>query len=238
MKPFVMSNVLSGHVALVTGANAGIGAATAVALARQGAAVLVTYLRLNKVPDPAVPETYRTSRARDATAVMETITAAGGRAVAVEADLADAAVPARLFDAAEEQLGPVDILINNASGWRQDTFSAARTDMHGRAMQPVTADTFDANFAVGGNRPHPALPLRDHRGDRGVLGAEPQAARHIDAHARGHVALVRDQGAADTPVIAQALHRRRGSDMTPLPENAVLVFLSFAQDRLRDAPAN
>ena len=41
----------------------------------------------------------------------------GGRAVAVEADLSDPAAPAALFDAAESDLGPVDILVNNATGW-------------------------------------------------------------------------------------------------------------------------
>lgn len=96
----MVSNDLSGHVAIVTGANSGIGAATAVALARRGAAVLVTYLRMNEEPGPAVPETYRALRARDAMAVIDAITSAGGRAVAIEADLSDAA-PARLFDAAE-----------------------------------------------------------------------------------------------------------------------------------------
>src|SRR5690554_3257736 len=98
MEAVVMSNDLSGHVAIVTGANSGIGAATAVALARCEAAVLVTYLRMNEEPDPAVPETYRALRARDATAVIDAITSAGGRAVAIEADLSDAAVPAQLFD--------------------------------------------------------------------------------------------------------------------------------------------
>ena len=45
------------------------------------------------------------------------------RAHAVEADLSDPAVPARLFDEVEEALGPVAILVNNASGWRKDTFA-------------------------------------------------------------------------------------------------------------------
>jgi 3-oxoacyl-[acyl-carrier protein] reductase len=47
--------------------------------------------------------------------------------VAVEADLSDPAAPAMLFDAAEEQLGPADILVNNATGWLADTFAPSDT---------------------------------------------------------------------------------------------------------------
>ena len=54
---------LRNHVALVTGGNHGIGAATARALAASGAAVLVSYLRLDDAPDPGIPETYRIAAA-------------------------------------------------------------------------------------------------------------------------------------------------------------------------------
>ncbi|MGN6171429.1 MAG: SDR family NAD(P)-dependent oxidoreductase [Streptosporangiaceae bacterium] len=70
----------------------------------------------------------------------------GGRALAVEADLSDAATPAALFDAAEEQLGPVDILVNNASGWLADTFGAAGPDRLGRSLRPVTEATWGQQF--------------------------------------------------------------------------------------------
>jgi hypothetical protein len=49
--------------------------------------------------------------------------------------------PGALFDAAEEHLGPIDILVNNASGWLADTFAPAGTDQLGRSLQRVTADT-------------------------------------------------------------------------------------------------
>lgn len=141
-------NRLSGHVALITGANHGIGAATARVLAARGVAVLCTYLRLEDPVDPATPELHRQRRASSAEGVVEEIRAGGGRAEAVEADLADPAVPARLFDIAEERLGPVDILVNNATGWVQDSFAARSTDHLGRPQQPVTAETFGQQFAV------------------------------------------------------------------------------------------
>lgn len=78
---------LSGRVAVVTGANHGIGAATASRLASCGASVLLTYFRVEDPPDSAIPDTYRQSRAGDADHVVDAIASPGGNAVAVEADL-------------------------------------------------------------------------------------------------------------------------------------------------------
>ena len=139
---------MAGHTAIVTGANHGIGAATAVALARRGCGVLCTFLRAVDPGGPDTPRTQRDQRAHDAEPVVAQIRAGGGRAVAVEADLADPATPALLFDAAEEQLGPVDVLVNNASGWLADTFAPASTDRFGRPLQPVTAATWGQQFTV------------------------------------------------------------------------------------------
>ena len=139
---------LNGHVALVTGANSGIGAATARSLAACGARVLVSYLRLEDAPDPGIPETYRENRASDAEHVITAIRASGGEAAALEADLADPTAPRRLFDAAEAELGPVDILVNNASGWLADTFSAKTRDRFGRTLERVSAETFERQFSV------------------------------------------------------------------------------------------
>ncbi|MQT14330.1 SDR family oxidoreductase [Segnochrobactrum spirostomi] len=89
---------LAGRVAVVTGASKGIGAAIARRLARDGAAVVVNYA----------------SSEAAAVAVVQEIEAAGGRAVAVRADIADPAGAGGLFDAASEAFGGVDILVNNA----------------------------------------------------------------------------------------------------------------------------
>src|SRR5262249_13322516 len=73
--------------------------------------------------------------------VVRAIREAGGEAEAVEADLRDPGTPATLFDAAEAAFGPVEILVNNATGWRQDTFRPAEQDRLGRPLQGLTAET-------------------------------------------------------------------------------------------------
>ena len=57
----------------------------------------------------------------------------------MEADLSDASNVPALFDAAEMQLGPVSILVNNASGWVGDTFIPAATNRFGLAQSSVSA---------------------------------------------------------------------------------------------------
>jgi 3-oxoacyl-[acyl-carrier protein] reductase len=139
---------LDGRAALITGANHGIGAATATALATRGASVLVTYLRVRDEPDPGVPDQYRENRLHGAEAVVADIERAGGRALAIEADLMDPESPTRLFDAAEQAFGTVDVLINNATGWVADTFAPTTVDRLGRQLKRVAADTFQPNFLV------------------------------------------------------------------------------------------
>ncbi len=138
-------------VAIVTGANHGIGAATAKALAARGTAVLCAYFRndrLGGLDDPSLPAAYRATRMARADFVVESIRASGGRAAAMEADLSDAAMVTAVFDAAENELGPVQILVNNASGWVADTFVPAATDRFGRAQAPLTPRTLDQVLAI------------------------------------------------------------------------------------------
>ena len=139
------------RVALVTGANHGIGAAAAKALAAQGTAVLCAYFRneeLGGLDDTALPAAYRATRMARADNVAESIRASGGRAAAMEADLSDPSSAPALFDAAEAQFGPVAILVNNASGWTADTFVPATADRFGRAQNPVNARTIDQVLGV------------------------------------------------------------------------------------------
>ena len=141
---------LEGRVAIVSGANHGIGAATAAELARLGADVAITYLAYTPTDhDPGRPDEYRQQREQGPDDTVAAITAAGRRSVAIEADLTDPASPGRIFEEAERSLGPVSILVNNASGWHKDSF-APQTDHLGlgRHQDPLTAATADPQLLV------------------------------------------------------------------------------------------
>jgi 3-oxoacyl-[acyl-carrier protein] reductase len=139
---------LDGRVALVTGANHGIGAATSMALSQRGASVALAFFPLSIPPDPSTPDAYRAERLKTADDLVRDIQARGGCAVALERDLRDETAAAALFDGAERSLGPVDILVNNASGWLADTFLTVPNDQFGRPSERVSARTFDSQFAV------------------------------------------------------------------------------------------
>ena len=88
---------LTGKVALVTGASSGLGARFAAVLADAGAAVVLVARRADRLA-----------------ALEADIAKAGGKALAVAADVRDRAAMARAFDAAEQAFGTVDVLVNNA----------------------------------------------------------------------------------------------------------------------------
>ncbi|MFS8143736.1 oxidoreductase [Rhizobium sp. R635] len=89
---------LAGKVAVVTGASKGIGAAIAKALAAEGAQVVVNYA----------------SSKAGADAVVEAISAAGGKAIAVQGDVSKAEQAQGLVDAAVKEFGKLDVLVNNS----------------------------------------------------------------------------------------------------------------------------
>jgi len=142
---------LEGRVALITGANQGIGEAVARALARQGARVFLTYLRLGS-EDPGVVATglrsYAQPRAQSADHIVAEVIHNGGRAASWEADLTIPGAVAGLFDRAETTLGPVEILVNNADAWVGDTFLPDAVDRFERPLIPVSSATFDHSFTV------------------------------------------------------------------------------------------
>lgn len=111
---------LTGKVAIVTGAGRGIGRATALRLARDGAALVLNYVA-------------NESAARDLQALIRT---QGGEAEVVRADVSVLSDIPRLFDAAKVRFGNVDILVNNAG-------------VSGRgAVSNTTEETYDRLFAL------------------------------------------------------------------------------------------
>ena len=111
---------LNNRVALVTGGSRGIGQAIAVSLAEAGAAIAVNYRE----------------KAAEARNVVETIRRAGGRAMAVGADVSRAAQVSEMMAACERELGPVDVLVNNAGVGLV------------RSVDDLTEEDFDLTIAV------------------------------------------------------------------------------------------
>jgi 3-oxoacyl-[acyl-carrier protein] reductase len=141
----VIENALNGRVALVTGGSGGIGKAIGLGLAGDGAAVALGYGR-NGLP---------------AEEVAATIGAAGGRAIAIGADLRQPEAAGELLDAVEASLGPVDLLVSNAGFGRR------------RSLEELSAADFDETLAVNLRAPfllaQRTLPAMRARGFGRVL---------------------------------------------------------------------
>jgi 3-oxoacyl-[acyl-carrier protein] reductase len=113
-------DTLKGKVAVVTGASRGIGRATAERLAKDGAAVVVNYA----------------TSAEEASAVVEGIEAQGGKALAVQADIAKLEDIRRLFRETLSRLDRLDILVANAG------YSCFKP------MEDITEEDFDRTYAL------------------------------------------------------------------------------------------
>jgi len=111
---------LAGRKALITGGDSGIGAATAIAFAREGADVAISYLPSEEV---------------DAQRIVGLITEAGQQAVALPGDLTDPAYCRSIVDQTVDALGGLDILVNN--GGKQQ---------HVEALEDLSDEQFDETF--------------------------------------------------------------------------------------------
>lgn len=157
---------LKDKVVLITGANHGIGAATAVAFAEQGAKVFINFLRLSpeeygRIRRDEVENATETGRAyyykmltQSAEDVVRKIQDLGGECDFWEANLANSGNIPKLFDKAEEKFGKVEILINNAAHDQCDTFLPEEElkknpDFLGEyPMATINSDSFDIHFSV------------------------------------------------------------------------------------------
>ena len=126
---------LQGRVALVTGASSGLGTQFAEALADNGAAVALVARRAERLAG-----------------VKQAIEAAGGRAIAIEADVTDRAAVARAFDAAEKAFGTVTILVNNAGIAQSSTRAVEVTPEEWRKVLGLDLDAVFYNAQEAARR--------------------------------------------------------------------------------------
>lgn len=126
---------LTGRVALVTGASSGLGVQFAKALSENGAAVALVARRVDRLAD-----------------LQKSIEAAGGKAVAIEADATDRATMARAFDAAEKAFGAVTILVNNAGIAQSSTRAVEVTPEEWRKVLGLDLDAVFYNSQEAARR--------------------------------------------------------------------------------------
>ncbi len=155
---------LHGKVALVTGASGGIGRVIAQRLHEAGARVAVH---------------FRTGAA-SAEATVAAIRAAGGQALAIGADIADASACTAMFDAVTSALGPVDILVNNAA----DQGVAGLADLSLQGWQAMMATNLDGVFLTT----QIAAASMLARGAGGAIVNIISIEGHVPASGHGHYA--------------------------------------------------
>jgi NADP-dependent 3-hydroxy acid dehydrogenase YdfG len=151
-----VADTLAGRVVAVTGASSGIGEATAAALAREGAAVALAARRLERLE-----------------AVVERVESEGGRALAVECDIADEAQARAFIERAHADLGGLYGLVNNAGVMLLGPVEGADTD-EWRTM--VDVNLLGLLYCT-----HAALPLMRAGGGGHVVNVSSTAGRTANA---------------------------------------------------------
>jgi 3-oxoacyl-[acyl-carrier protein] reductase len=163
---------LAGKVVLITGANNpyGIGAGAAYAFAAQGARLFLHGYRGGRrdtqsqsVPPAETIEEpkecgeafYNFQVRKPIGEMLDRLRQTGVEASGWEGDLSDPSSIPQMFDAAEEELGPVEVLINNAAYWEPDTFIPVDESLVNKAVElwtnrpsPIDVGSFDRMFAV------------------------------------------------------------------------------------------
>jgi NADP-dependent 3-hydroxy acid dehydrogenase YdfG len=143
---------LSGQVVAITGASSGIGEATAVACARSGAAVALAARRVDRIE-----------------ALAERISGEGGRAIAVPADVGDEGQAQAFVQRAHDELGRLDVLVNNAGVMLLGPIENAPTD---EWRQMLHVNVFGVLYCT-----HAALPLMHAQGSGHIVNISSVAGR-------------------------------------------------------------
>lgn len=143
---------LDGKVAAITGASSGIGAATALALATEGAAVALAARRRDRIDELA-----------------KRIESGGGRALAIETDVSDEAQARAFVDRANDDLGGLDVLVNNAGVMLLGPVAGAATEEWRRMI--------DVNLLGLLYCTHAALPIMGAAGSGDIVNVASVAGR-------------------------------------------------------------
>ncbi len=147
-----MAQKLTGKVALITGASSGIGEATAMALAAEGAAVAVSARREDRLQD-----------------LVKRITDSGGKAYPIAADVSEETQANEIVQKAQQELGRVDILVNNAGVMLLGMIEGANTEDWRRM---INTNVLGLMYAT-----HAAIPIMKQQGGGHIVNISSVAGR-------------------------------------------------------------